>query len=296
MNEHKSIKKRQILALSLALAAILVLASGLPNLQFEPGESLHLYAWLRSALGTDAEIEAEDISTESPLPPASSILNEWSLVITFWIFLLTAVLFAIISPQYRRELLRWASIILAFMLVMPRIIERLNPPELDPFGEGALGELPLVDNSIPEPPPFIQQPPDWLLTLVGILLLVLLLAGIALAWRWLQRKPDPKTIVVANIRHALSEIESGSEFNDVIIDCYDKMCRALQRSRGIQRHTALTPREFEATLSHSGITSRHIGELTRLFEGARYGSQAPDSTAETRAVTSLRAILQVYAK
>jgi len=294
MNEHKANTKRQILALALALAAILLLASGLPDLQFEAGEPLHLYAWLRAALDYDADLEAQENSTESQPLPSSSNLSEWSLAITFWIFLLTAILFAIISPQYRRELLRWASIVLALMLIMPRVVERLNPPEMEPFGQGAPGELPLGDSPFPEPPPFIQQPPDWLLTLVGLLLLVLFLVGIFLVWRWLRRKPDPKTVMVANIRHALSEIESGSEFKDVVVACYAKMCRELQRSQGIQRHTALTPREFETTLSQSGINSHHIGELTRLFEGARYGFQGSDPSSETRAIASLQAILKVY--
>ena len=57
---------------------------------------------------------------------------------------------------------------------------------------------------------------------------------------------------------------------------------------------ATTPREFAQYLAASGVRDQHIQQLTRLFEGARYGAQPPSVRDERVAVECLTAIVQAY--
>ena len=50
------------------------------------------------------------------------------------------------------------------------------------------------------------------------------------------------------------------------------MSRVLNEEKGIIRHTAMTPREFEERLVGKGLPSSSLKTLTRLFEQARYSS------------------------
>jgi len=299
VNEHKRRKILQSLILALSVAAILLLAGGLPNLRLKPGKSLNLYDWFLAQLISEnsTDFSGNDYETESPGSNLWSRLGEGyrsSIVIAFWLILFFSIVYAIVSPKFRRELVRMFVTIMLLFLLLPSIARRLaqrpRPAEVEEFP----GQLSFGDTILPEPPPFIQQPPGWFLILVEVLLLVLVFVGIYLIWRRLRPKSYAQAVVVKNVRQALSDLESGSELEDVVIACYTKMCRELQKSRHIGRHQAMTPREFEDHLTKAGITSAHIRQLTLLFEGVRYGAKPTDSIIEHNAKRCLQAILQAY--
>ena len=301
MRKHKRRETLQFLIIGLSLGAILLLAGGLPNLRFQPGKPLHLYEWFLATLASynDADIPLMNGETsEAPIVPTLwSRLGEGfqdSFVIVFWLMLVFSIVYAIISPQFRRELMRMFIIILALVLLFPHIAKRMTE-EPGPVEEGWLpGNFIMGETIFPEPPPFIQQPPGWLLLLAKILLLTFILLAIYLIWRRIHRKSDAQTVVVTNIRQALSNLESGSDFKDVVIACYAKMCQELQISQGVRRHQAMTPREFENHLARVGITSAHIRQLTLLFEHVRYGAKPTDKITEQKAIHSLQAIVKAY--
>jgi hypothetical protein len=285
-----------LLFLGVSLITLLILASGLPDLHFKPGKPLNLIDWLFASLDSG---NAVGLSETSRLTPRASLfpgLGEMmlnTLIVLFWVMIIFSILFFIISPQYRRELMRMLGWIIFLVLVLPRIAEKMaqEPPtgESEVAGGYALGEA-----SIPQPPAFVENPPEWLFMALNIVLLIILLGGAFVLWRRFRPKSDARAVVVREVRQAISNLESGLELRDVVIACYAKMCQGLQDSQKIRRHQAMTPREFEAHLSNAGITSAHIGELTRLFEGVRYGANSSDSATENEARICLQSILEAY--
>jgi hypothetical protein len=301
MNKQKRNKIFQFLLLGLSLGAILLLAGGLPNLHFQPGKPLHLLDWFLAQLVPKNSVDLPVInSTPGEVPIGPNLWDKLSkgtqilIIGVFWLMLAFSIIYAIISPQFRRELIRLFMILLVFMLVLPYIAQRLAQRPQTVGAEETPGMGAFGDTFFPEPPPFIQQPPGWLLVLAKIVLLVLLIGWLYWMWRHLRPKPDAKAVVIKNVRQALSDLESGSEWKNVVIACYSKMCQELQKTKGVRRHQAMTPREFENHLANAGITSAHIRELTLLFEGVRYGAKPADTTTQRKAIQSLRAILQTY--
>jgi hypothetical protein len=300
MNKQQRKVILQSILLAIFLGTILLLAGGLPDLRFQPGEPSILYDLLLAQLTKDPDDSSEDDSGTGDSTAGSFIWSTLSegmqnlIVLVFWLMLIFSIVYATISPQFRRELVRMFIFILTMLLILPyianRIVQRPGPDEMVELP----GQFSPGDVVIPEPPPFVQQPPEWFLILVKVLILGLLLGGIYLIWRFLRPKLDAQTVVVKSIKQALFDLDSGLEFEDVVIACYSKMCRGLQKYRHIQRHKAMTPREFETHLSKAGITSVHIKQLTQLFEGVRYGAKPTDKITELKARQYLQAILQAY--
>lgn len=297
MNEHKRRVTLQFIIIGLSLGAILLLAGGLPNLRFQPGEDLHIYEWFLTIIASQDNAEYP----ENIVEPAG--FNLWSrlsegtrnfIVVGFWLLLIFSIVYAVISPQFRRELVRMFVMLSFFALLLPYIAKRMVQEPVPTEAEAQPGDISFGDVIFPEPPPFIQQPPGWFLFLAKVLILALIFGGIYLVWRRLRPKSDAQTVVVKNIRQALSSLESGSELKDVVMACYAKMCRELQKTQDVWRHKAMTPREFENHLANAGITSAHIRQLTLLFEDVRYGAKPTDTTTEHKAKQSLQAILQAY--
>jgi hypothetical protein len=300
MKDHKNRQILLLILLGLFIGSIFLLAGGLSGLQFQPGKPLHLLDWLLAQLESNLA-DFSILNTEIGEDPSSSDL--WSglgegtrtiIVIVFWLMLVFSIVYAVISPRFRNELVRMFIFILTLVLILPYIARRLVQRPQSGEEVGMSGDLPFGEPVLPEPPPFVQQPPGWFLMLVDVILLTLLFWGIYIVWRRLRPKSDAQAVVVKNVRRALSDLESGSEFKDAVIACYSKMCRELQKTQGIFRHRAMTPREFESHLSRAGITSSHIQQLTLLFEGARYGAEPTDPVKEQTAKQCLQVILQAY--
>jgi len=148
-----------------------------------------------------------------------------------------------------------------------------------------------------QPPDFIANPPQWFVLIISVGLITLLLG---LIWFFGRRFPrlaeSPLEQLALEAHYALEELRAGSDLKDTIKRCYREMSRILSEQQGLQRPQAMTPREFEQYLSQSGLRDEHIRQLTRLFEGARYGAKAPAEREEHEAIACLTAIVQVYGK
>ena len=90
---------------------------------------------------------------------------------------------------------------------------------------------------------------------------------------------------------ALDALKGGAELRDTVMRCYFEMSRVVSEERGIRRERAMTPREFEERLGELGLPERHVVQLTRLFEGVRYGSKETGEREADQAVASLSAIV-----
>jgi hypothetical protein len=291
-------RQRRLLLLGLLLLAIFVIAAGLPYLRFQPGQPFGFWDWLFSRLATEtadnpgnglAPGEQTDFNFLSQF--GDRVLG--SIVIGFWVLLVFSILYAIVSPKFRRELLRMLAFAIALVILLPQLARRLALQRAL-AEEQAPGEFGIGEAALPEPPPFIQQPPEWLFILINGVVIVLLIWGIYLLWRRLHQKSEAQTVVVRQIKRALSDLDAGSDLKNAVIACYASMCQELQKSQDLKRQHDMTPREFETHLANAGIASTHIQQLTRLFENVRYGAKTSDTTQELEARACLQAIVQTY--
>lgn len=103
---------------------------------------------------------------------------------------------------------------------------------------------------------------------VGVLILFVYLFKASLD-RLSAKKAERKR-VAGVISQTILEIERGEDFRAAILRCYRKLCELLSR-HGLGGQESLTPRELESVASEKfGIRQDILGELTALFEEARY--------------------------
>jgi hypothetical protein len=269
------------LYLCAALGGLLVLAASLPRLSFRPGRSF--------ILDSGQAAEAPDGA-----PTSLADLGPWRLLVTVIALALLAyfVLTLIFSATLRRRVLQrilgaLVALLLFYLLsgwlgdILPRVAEPANtgtPPAAQP----AAGE-PL--------PQFVAEEARWLTAFVSMALGGALIAGLWYLWRHGRPAAHP---VTALAQAAIESIQAGGDLQSIVLRCYLEMSELLSEQRGIPRQRAMTPREFEQQLAADGVRDEHIKQLTRLFEGARYGAQQPSQGDERAAIECLAAIVQAY--
>jgi hypothetical protein len=281
----KPMRRRQgflVVYLCAAVGALIVLAASLPRLSFRPGRVFDL----NGGTGLD---------TSGGAPAHLADLSAWRLVIAAIVVAALAyfVLALLFSSRLRWQLLqqfaRVLLVVLLFYLILGWLFGTPQPLPPPPPAEGVPPPPPAVPG---EPlPPFVPQPTPWLVALVSLALAAPLVAGIWYFWRRGRRPASPITTLA---QAAIESIQAGGDVHSVVLRCYLEMSEVIGRERGIERERAMTPREFAQHLAASGVRDTHIQQLTRLFEGARYGAQPPSAQDERAAVECLTAIVRAY--
>jgi hypothetical protein len=281
-------KYQLLLQLGLVIAVIILLAGGLSRVEFQSGRPFDLFAYLFQG------IRPPGVQAPIGTGGGSGLIN--ALQPIFWGMLGLALIYAVVSPRYRKQLIRMLVTVAALVLLLSRIQELQWAGE--GFAEESLGgdTLEPVGATLPEPPPFFTDPPDWFLVAINVLLALLFFGILWYLWRVLRRRPDTKTLLVQEAETALSDLEAGGDLRDVVLRCYAGMTQVLRESRNIERRKAMTPREFENHLAETGIQDEHIVRLTQLFEGVRYGARPSAGRTELEAMACLRAIVQAYGR
>jgi hypothetical protein len=277
-----------ILLFGLVLLSIMLLASSLPTLIFEPGEPFPLGA----LLGSGAPLPSPQFAPTPELDPM------WQTVarIVMWVLLPLSIIYAIVSPQMRRELRRILPVML-LILALFMFLKEPNPQEreIEPEAGGSLqsaGELAVL-----EPPDYVTDPPAWLFAALNVIVFIVIGVAGWLFWRRIrQRMPDPQAQIILEAERALADLQSGANLRDTVMRCYAEMSHVLADARNVERHRGMTPREFETYLAALGLGDDHIRRLTRLFEGVRYGPDTPGRREELEAVDCLTAIVRAYGK
>jgi len=281
-NQHKI---TLLALLSVAIIFIILISNGLSQLHLHSGDISGLIALLTQGVRS---VRSAPVLSQSDGSPSFGLLRP-----IFWVLLIATVLYAVVSPRFRRSVFRAFIVILVLLFLLNRIPQnQTGERETEPMG-GSAG-LEMGEAAIPEPPAFVTNPPDWFVIAVNALLVFLLLGGLWLVWRMWRREPDTQTLLVQELESALSDLEAGGNLSDVVLRCYARMSQVLRKSRNIERHQAMTPREFERYLSEIGMQDKHIQRLTRLFEGVRYGAHPSGGRAEREALACLTAIVQTY--
>jgi hypothetical protein len=281
--------KRFLLSSSgIALIILLLLASGLRNLEFDKGRAT---GWFKTI----------------PTQPAEDMIQQFASVPlwkqgTFWLLLVILVflLASLLSPELRKRIIRAFLSFLLTVFVLSYLLENnlIDFPEIESAashaavaGEQDMGDLP--------PAPEFSPPnlPGWVNYLIS---LGITLALIGLTWflvRWWQklnrryRSPDTIKKLASVARSSLRDLSSGADWADAITNCYVRMSEVVSRKHGLHRQAAMTPAEFSRRLERAGLPSDPVRRLTRLFESVRYGAHKPAQTEINEAVSCLNAIL-----
>ncbi|MGD8402250.1 MAG: DUF4129 domain-containing protein [Anaerolineales bacterium] len=265
---------------------MLLLATGLHDIQFEPGRSLQ-----------PDESESFETTVESTVQEIVDI-PFWKQIL-FWVLLISMVVLvaSMLSPEMRRWLFRTiigtaGTVLMVYYLAREGTLSLLN------FAAGMNDDAAAASEELPPIPPFSPpEIPPWVnyLISIGVVLVLLLLAwGLS---RWLRRLSRPRPVsdslddLAAIARSSLDDLQAGQDWDDVIVGCYARMSDTVSRNRGLFRTKAMTPAEFARRLERAGLPGDAVRRLTRLFEAVRYGGRESSQKEINEAVSCLTAIL-----
>ncbi len=284
------------LGAALAVAAIVLLAAGLEQLELYPEnrpftfQALLVWMWQQYL---------ENTATIEPNMPAAGenlILLVRILFLVALILLPVSIVYFIISPEMRKRALRELLRLFTFVAAL-QVLSRLSFLDGGEFFEVETGDpaSPLEFPTLSEADlTYDPQPSRWIIYAVSLLIaLVIAYFVVRLGWRALRRRdeePAPLRKLAREAQVAVDALRAEEDVRDVVTRCYVEMSRVVREERGLQRGIAVTAREFEAYLSQHGLPSAPVRTLTRLFETVRYGAEVPGEVERQQAIESLTAI------
>jgi hypothetical protein len=281
---EKKQKRRGLIWIGIVLGAMVLLATSLSNISFQPGQTFQL------------PTQSEYTVTASPTLNAGFIYWIFRGILALVIALLPLViLYLLFTKDGRERLVNMLITLLVVFLILTYLTRNTSPNQ-----EGIkvdMGSSAVATQAVGPATPveFDASPPRWA-DVAATLGLGLLLGGVTyfLIRRFVLR-PNAEALAVDPIAEqaqaAISALESGQNLKDTIQKCYREMSRVLQEEQGIQRGPSMTPTEFESQLAQRGLPQSAIRNLTRLFEDVRYGAHQPGSREEQLAISSLSAIV-----
>lgn len=268
------------------IVSVFVLAASLSRVKFRPGTLFKPSTGPSTkAPGGDRWLGFSDRWMD--------IVNKalWALVTL--LFILVA-LFAILFPEYRKELLITALVTatLGAIVWYAFFHLRLDAQEMEPWPrpEAELGEGPV---EVPVSPITVPNWSPFLFISVGLAILAFL------SWRFLPlliRRESPLPEIAGLAGEAASKIRAGADVKNVVLRCYRDMSSLLSDRQGIlpEQARTMTTREFELRLHKAGVRDQHVSLLSRLFELVRYGGRKSRAEEEQAAIECLEAIEQAY--
>lgn len=272
-----------LIAGGISILLLVILAASMEGLEFNRGMPFEA-AW--------EEDPEEAIQTE---PPDLALLAALSVLV---FFVLTALALYLATPKQRKIIL---ASILALLLAFLGILWWISQSEsgnnvVDPTITTVpvlaatqdvlpqVTQLPTVIYTAPPVSPWIS---------IGITFTVLLVAVLILWVAFINRKhmDFPLEELAGIAEKAVSDLQTGKEYGNSILNCYAAMVDAVSRQKGIRRRGNLTPEEFIAVLERARIPEKPVRQLTVLFEAVRYGGRRASKQEIDQAVTCLTEIV-----
>jgi hypothetical protein len=277
------VKKVVLAAGTLSIASIMALCIGLAELQLRPAMA----------------VQGPSTADLPPLPAGGS--DSFGVLVAVRVILLVVTAVALVgivvnafSKQGRKRLLALA-VILLLVLIAQAILSAAVPnvrlrEQAAPDAGG--GDLWSRAPSTVAVVPFEQRPPRWLLWAAAVGSVLLTAAGAAGIFVMVRRRRRPRgrERLAEQTRAAAEALGRGGDFRDVILRCYHEMSEVIREELGVERETAVTPREFAVFLARWGIPAHPVQDLTEVFEEARYGRGEASPQSEERALRSLSLI------
>jgi len=283
-----------LLFLALALAALVVLSSGIAGLTMPPGTPF--------TLGTGDQ----PAQIVTPVPLSDAQMSTLARLIRIGMIVILALLpfsliYMLLSKEGRRRLLP-NLILFALLLLLARQLSGSMRATSDlNFLRGARGLNADEFAALPPPSQFSGEVPAWLTAFTSLTLAAFAVLMIALlVWGLSRRRAQPQALFLEQIAEeaedALAAVQAGGDLRNAIIRAYREMNRVVFEARGVARAREMTPHEFEQQLRRAGLPAEPVHDLTHLFEEARYGAKEMGLAEERRAVASLTAIIAACAE
>ena len=274
-----------VLAVAVGLLLLIVLGSALPELRMKPGTDSGLMSLFTD---TFARPETTPWSSEAKEGPFG-LTRFWLLAI--WGCLTFCVVYAIISPTYRKALLGAVATTLLLTFVLMRVLENQEARQAESSAMGAppQEELQFAQAEPPVPPDMeVRNWMVWVVTGAGGLAIAGL--GLFLLNRVNWGRSDTSELIRREAGEAIAALDSGHDVGDTIERCYLNMVQCLEETRRVRRSQSMTPREFEQRLSELGMHSRPVRRLSALFERVRFGDRPASARDRQEASDCLQQI------
>jgi len=213
-------------------------------------------------------------------------------LITFPFYLV----YMLIDAKRRKQLFKNIAVFLIILFIFDRLrdlSQRLANGNNAPLDNGlAAAPTPVTGPRVPN---IFTSPPEWLVTVAGVLVGAALV-GLAFSIYWFvlrKRYNDADAIhqVESQAEEAIQAIQAGGDLKAIIIECYKQMLLTVRKERGINRASGDTPQEFGDFLIKRGLPSGPVRDLTHLFEQARYGRFEGGYRHQLEAVSCLEEII-----
>lgn len=280
-------KRNSLLLLLLALLLIQGLVMGLPNLKLSNGEPFSLGSDQSLGEGGLGALFGENIF-------AQLIRGIWVLTL---ICIPLYIIISLLTPEGRRRLKRDIFTIIFILLLskfLPELLEKSGISMEAP--DAALPQdYSQLQTTVEATTTFSPDPPAWIsvmtVLLAALLISALIIGVFMLVRRRKAQQKSPLEKLAGEAQTAIEALQAGRDFKSTIIHCYQEMVKVVEEEKGIYRETAMTPREFEASLIGKGLPQVPIQTITRLFEKVRYGSLVIDAGEENLAFASLSDIV-----
>ncbi len=277
-------KSIAILLLCLTILLVAVLSSEISGMSFQAGQSFYF------------QPESAPVEGDVSAPKLFDIggLGRVVGIIFLWVVLPASVIFFMISPTARRQvILRVLSISFStFALII--LVRWLGTAGGCSTTQNA-ATVTAVEGGASEITEMVFTPGDLpsFRYLGSLIMAAIIVAIVYRAWRRIRR-PQPGKLdrIAQEAESAAADLQAGADLEDTIKRCYFEMNKALQDYYGLERKIGMTPREFETSLHGMGLPLRNVQRLTRLFEEVRYGSKVVGENAEREAIDLLNAIVQ----
>lgn len=277
-----------ILLAVLALGALTVLATSLEDVSFHEARQ---YSQKEATATIDGVSAQEVIKAWMSVPL-------WKQVV-LWILLsmLIVILAIMMSPEMRKRLLLFLFRLTFTLIAIYYYLKNYGANLLASLsGQGAAFTQPAAAGDALPAPVFQPPPPSstasYLISFVVALLFVLALWFAYRTWKKYAQANQSSLKEIAKIaRSSLSDISSGRDSSDVIINCYLRMGDVVADRRQLRREAAMTPQEFALRLERAGLPGDAVQRLTRLFEAVRYGDRKSGPREVNEAVGCLNTIL-----
>ncbi len=274
------VRRRLLILFGLAMIMVMVIATSLRRLEFQPGMPL-------PKLENNQVVALPALSEPVVAIPVENFFGAF-----FALVLAGSIMYVLYKTLIKGVQWKNMAVFLRRMLIIGLIaggflLLFLLLPSTG--GTTSSTTLPIVPVEPQAEAPLGPVPPLVFWLVVIVLMVLCVFAGI-----WIlksSRKKSPIELVESEAEKARQALINGQELKGVIIKCYRQMSLGLEEQRGIKRKDFMTTGEFENLLETAGIPHEPIHQLTRLFEAVRYGNWQPNPSDEQSAIQCLEAIL-----
>ena len=264
-----------LLAFIVAIVCLVLLSSGLSNLQLLPGMPLPVVEPQHSVRSTSPQLERTYSS------------NFWQAVLGLLLLLLMIYVPARLILFVR---IRWLFRLIQVLALLLFAVLFFYFIRFDPGCYTAECSQTLTVPYSQSPILSVEGPPQ---QLVGYVEIILVLAAVLFFFWVFARlfRPRKADSVLLHVEDAVRDIHAGTDFQSVSVQCYLNMAAALPKEHGIERESSMTSREFESLLASKGFPPKPVQELTHLFEKVRYSQDPISREEELAAMNCLSAII-----